>query len=66
MMTARNVVIIGGGIAGMATAYFLQERARAANMTLCCTLVESGPALAGKYRQRERMDSSLKAARIRS
>jgi oxygen-dependent protoporphyrinogen oxidase len=42
-----HVVIVGGGIAGLATAYFLQEGARAARMPLACTLVEARPRLGG-------------------
>jgi protoporphyrinogen/coproporphyrinogen III oxidase len=41
------VVIIGGGIAGLATAYVLQERARAAGIPLACTLVEAKERLGG-------------------
>jgi protoporphyrinogen/coproporphyrinogen III oxidase len=40
-----RVAIVGGGIAGLATAYFLQERARGA---LDYTLIESAPTLGGK------------------
>src|ERR671930_1403822 len=42
-----HVVIIGGGIAGLATAYALQERARAAGIPFACTLVEARPRLGG-------------------
>src|SRR6266511_525802 len=42
-----HVVIIGGGIAGLATAYVLQERARAAGIPLACTLVEAKERLGG-------------------
>jgi oxygen-dependent protoporphyrinogen oxidase len=42
-----RVVIIGGGIAGLATAYALQERARADGIPLTCTLVEARPRLGG-------------------
>jgi protoporphyrinogen/coproporphyrinogen III oxidase len=42
-----HVVIIGGGIAGLATAYALQERARAAELPLACTLVEAKDRLGG-------------------
>lgn len=37
----RRVVVVGGGIAGLATAYFLRERARV-------TVLESGPRAGGK------------------
>src|SRR5215831_8100288 len=42
-----HVVIIGGGIAGLAAAYVLQERARAAEIPLACTLVEARERLGG-------------------
>ncbi len=42
-----HVVIIGGGIAGLATAYVLQERARAAGIPLACTLIEAKERLGG-------------------
>src|SRR5918911_657432 len=42
-----RVVIIGGGIAGLATAYALQERSRAAGMPLACTLFEARERLGG-------------------
>jgi protoporphyrinogen/coproporphyrinogen III oxidase len=41
----RRVAIIGGGIAGLATAYFLQERDRGA---VEYTLIESAPTFGGK------------------
>jgi protoporphyrinogen/coproporphyrinogen III oxidase len=44
---APHVVIIGGGIAGMTTAYALQERARAVQMPLTYTLVEASERLGG-------------------
>jgi protoporphyrinogen/coproporphyrinogen III oxidase len=44
---APHVVIIGGGIAGLATAYTLQERTRAAQRPLTCTLVEARERLGG-------------------
>jgi len=44
----KQVVIIGGGIAGLATAYFLQARARLASMPIAYTLVESGATFGGK------------------
>src|SRR5687768_8651930 len=44
---AHHVVIIGGGIAGLSTAYALQERGRATGMPLACTLVEAGQRLGG-------------------
>lgn len=43
-----RVVVVGGGIAGLATAYHLQEGARASGMPIRCTLVESDTRLGGK------------------
>ena len=44
----RHVVIIGGGIAGLAAAYELQERARADGRPLTYTLLEASQNLGGK------------------
>jgi oxygen-dependent protoporphyrinogen oxidase len=46
--TQSHVAIIGAGIAGLATAYYLQTRARAANLSLSYTLVEKTPQFGGK------------------
>jgi oxygen-dependent protoporphyrinogen oxidase len=43
-----HVVIIGGGIAGLATAYYLQKQAQAQGLTLTYTLIESTPNFGGK------------------
>jgi oxygen-dependent protoporphyrinogen oxidase len=46
----KKVVIIGGGVAGLATAYFLQVR-QVGNLSYSqvdCTLIESAPAFGGK------------------
>jgi protoporphyrinogen/coproporphyrinogen III oxidase len=45
---ARHVAIIGGGIAGLATAYTIQEKARAFGLPIRFTLFESAPTLGGK------------------
>jgi oxygen-dependent protoporphyrinogen oxidase len=42
------VVIVGGGISGLATAFALQEQASAAGLSLRCTVLESSPAWGGK------------------
>ena len=44
---SHRVVVIGGGIAGLSTAYALQERARVARMPLACTLIEARERLGG-------------------
>jgi oxygen-dependent protoporphyrinogen oxidase len=45
---ARRVVIVGGGISGLATTYFLRERAREAGVAIDCVLIESERRLGGK------------------
>ncbi len=40
----QNIVIIGGGISGLATAYFLEQQAENAT----CTVIEAAPRLGGK------------------
>lgn len=42
-----HVIVIGGGIAGLTSAYALQEQARAAQLPLRCTLIEARPRLGG-------------------
>ncbi|GAB4549586.1 MAG: protoporphyrinogen oxidase [Anaerolineae bacterium] len=43
-----RVAIVGGGIAGLATAYYLQEGARRANLPLSYSLIESETNFGGK------------------
>jgi oxygen-dependent protoporphyrinogen oxidase len=43
-----TVAIVGGGISGLATAYFLQEGARRSGQTVGCTLMESEQRLGGR------------------
>lgn len=43
-----RLVIVGGGIAGLATAYFAQKQAVQAGITLDLTLIERAPSLGGK------------------
>ncbi len=43
-----HVTIIGGGIAGLATAYYLQKKSRAAGLDYHYTLLESAPRFGGK------------------
>jgi len=43
-----RVAIIGGGIAGLATAYYLQEKACQAGLALSYSLIESSPSFGGK------------------
>src|SRR5262245_7370844 len=44
---SSHVIVIGGGIAGLSTAYALQEQARLARMPLACTLIEAQERLGG-------------------
>lgn len=48
MSRPRTVVIVGGGISGLATAYAVQEQAAAAGLSLHCTVLESGSHWGGK------------------
>ncbi len=43
-----HVTIVGGGISGLATAYYLQEKSRELKKKVQYTLVESAPHLGGK------------------
>jgi len=44
----RTVVIVGGGISGLATAFSLLEQAAKAGCSLRCTILESGSSWGGK------------------
>ena len=46
--TKRQVVIIGGGMTGLSTAYYLQKQAREQQLPLEIKLVEASPRLGGK------------------
>lgn len=48
MSRPRTVVIVGGGISGLATAFSLQEQATKAGLTLRCTILEAGSSWGGK------------------
>ncbi len=43
-----HVTIIGGGIAGLATAFYLQQKSRAAGLPVQYSLIESEPRFGGK------------------
>lgn len=49
-----HVVVVGGGIAGLATAYHLQEGSRAAGVPVDCILVEGDARLGGKITTRRK------------
>jgi oxygen-dependent protoporphyrinogen oxidase len=44
----KHVTIIGGGIAGLATAFYLQKKSRDQNRSIDYTLVDSSPRFGGK------------------
>ncbi|MEX5216854.1 MAG: protoporphyrinogen oxidase [Nitrospira sp.] len=44
----KSVVIVGGGISGLATAHALRRNAAESGMSLDCTVLESSPAWGGK------------------
>ncbi|MCA9959316.1 MAG: FAD-dependent oxidoreductase, partial [Anaerolineales bacterium] len=46
--TIPHVVIIGGGISGLATAYYLQKQAAAAGTAVTYTVAEQDGRLGGK------------------
>ena len=48
MTETRQVIIIGGGISGLATAFTLRQGALDAGISLACTLLESDTRLGGK------------------
>lgn len=48
MTRPRTVVIVGGGISGLATAFSLLEQAAKAGLSLRCVMVESGLSWGGK------------------
>jgi len=58
MSGVKRVAIIGGGIAGLATAYYLDRRIRERGLPLVCRLFEAAPALGGVIRS-ERIDGFL-------
>ena len=48
MTRPRTVVIVGGGISGLATAFSLLEQAAKTGLSLRCTILESGSSWGGK------------------
>ncbi|MFY9270516.1 MAG: protoporphyrinogen oxidase [Candidatus Manganitrophaceae bacterium] len=44
----KKVVIVGGGITGLSTAYFLQEKIKEAGLPIDCLLIESDRRFGGK------------------
>ena len=60
-MPGPKVVIVGGGIAGLAAAFALQEQARLAGCTVQCTLIESSTEWGGKIATHRIGDCLLEA-----
>jgi len=50
----QKVVIIGGGIAGITTAYYLQKKAREQGLNIDCQLLEASHKLGGKIQTTKR------------
>lgn len=48
MSHPRTVVVVGGGISGLATAFSLQERAATAGVPIRCIVLEAGSSWGGK------------------
>ncbi len=48
MTRPRTVVIVGGGISGLATAFALLQRASTAGLSLRCTVLDAGSSWGGK------------------
>jgi oxygen-dependent protoporphyrinogen oxidase len=46
--TTAHVAIVGGGIAGLATAFAIQEQGARAQLPISCTIFEAGPTWGGK------------------
>ncbi|MDR4479424.1 MAG: protoporphyrinogen oxidase [Nitrospira sp.] len=46
--TPRSVVIIGGGISGLSTAFALLEQAASAEVPIACTILDAAPVWGGK------------------
>ncbi len=54
----KKIVIIGGGITGLSTAYFLQESLKKKDLAVDCVLIEAEGRLGGKIRS-ERVDEFI-------
>jgi oxygen-dependent protoporphyrinogen oxidase len=59
--TPRTVVVVGGGIAGLATAFALQEQTRASGLSLVCTVADADRILGGKIRTSRANDLVIEA-----
>ncbi len=46
--TPKSVVIVGGGISGLSTAFALLEQAAAADLPIICTILDAAPTWGGK------------------
>ncbi|MGQ0810881.1 MAG: protoporphyrinogen oxidase [Nitrospiraceae bacterium] len=59
--TPRTVAIVGGGIAGLSTAFALQERAADRGVPLVCTVLEATPRWGGKIQTDHIDDLTMEA-----
>jgi len=48
MFPPKKIIIIGGGITGLSTAYFIQEKLKESNISADCLLIEADNRLGGK------------------
>ncbi len=46
--TEKKIVVIGGGVSGLATTYYLEQQAKSADVHLQCTIIEGASILGGK------------------
>ncbi|MCB9418210.1 MAG: protoporphyrinogen oxidase [Ardenticatenaceae bacterium] len=44
----QKIVIIGGGVSGLATTYYMEKLAQELDLSIHCTVIESTPVLGGK------------------
>ncbi len=50
----RRIVVVGGGITGLATAYYIQTKGAALAEPVTCTVIEGSPEFGGKIKTRRR------------
>lgn len=65
-MDEKKVIVVGGGITGLATAYYLQKEAREKQLPIKVKLIEASDRLGGVISTEKRDALSLKEGRILS